>query len=225
MIEDDGLQAAAPTIGLLERISPAGVRVALDVAREHFEIAPEEEEALSRAEPIQRAMFGTGRGLARRLATDLGIELGAIPNEEGGAPVWPPGIIGSFSYKELWCAVAVCKSDNYLGLGIDLDRVSRPPRDSWAGICSSEELSLMGDVAPAVAVDLLFSAKEAFFKAQYCITRHGDLEMDDVFARVNPTTGHFSIDPALAGVRCLGQVALAGGWCAACVALQALKDV
>lgn len=222
MIEDDGMEADAPDHRLLEDLAPEAVLVALARANPGSAIAAEDESELVRATAPRRMMFAAGRELARELARSIGVTLGGVPNDPGGAPVWPSGIVGSFSYKERWCAVALSTNPRYRGLGIDLDRVRRLPSDSWDGICNAQERMQVSGVSPAVAVHLLFSAKEAYFKAQYAVTANRDLEMTDITVQISPQ-GRISVLPELGGVRCWGVVALSGGWCAACVALEGTR--
>src|SRR5262245_26274072 len=79
----------------------------------HRSISPGDEEALLPAEArafaasvakVRRAS-GAARIVARELLAQLGHHGCAIPKGPSGAPVWPPGIVGSLAH-DARCAVA-----------------------------------------------------------------------------------------------------------------------
>ena len=170
----------------------------------------------------RRNAFATGRALARQLLGEMGYAQASIPRRHDGAPLWPSGVCGSFSYKDEWCAVAVAARPTYAALGIDIERMDPIPEDSWEDIASSSELQRLSTQQPQDLprlVTLAFSAKEAFFKAQCHITGNAALEFREVELELNPA-GRFSVVPGLPGHRCMGRVRSDGCWCAAGVVLS-----
>ncbi|MCB1027750.1 MAG: 4'-phosphopantetheinyl transferase superfamily protein [Microthrixaceae bacterium] len=128
---------------------------------------------LERMAPGRRREFATGRALAHRAVRDLGC--GDVPIEVGPhrAPLWPPGIVGSITHADDWCAVAVTNDPAIAAIGIDVepDRPIEP--ELWPQICTAAEL----DRLYALPLDdrghacrTVFSAKESFYKAQFCLT-------------------------------------------------------
>ncbi|SNR75085.1 4'-phosphopantetheinyl transferase family protein [Puniceibacterium sediminis] len=86
------------------------------------------------------------------------------------APVWPTGIIGSLTHSPARVICVAGPADRYDGLGIDIEPAV-PPRDSLTlapRIFCPEELALVEPTSWAEAgFTLIFSAKEAIYKAVY----------------------------------------------------------
>lgn len=123
------------------------------------------------ARPVRRAEFFTGRALARRALAELGVAPRPILRSERGAPRWPAGTIGSIAHSAGWCAVVVAPGGSARGLGLDLEALDAPIDDAMRRrIATAAELEAAagaaGGLDPAV---LLFSAKEAVFKAVHPI--------------------------------------------------------
>jgi len=132
-----------------------------------------------------------GQGLrrlhaARRRAADRCID--ALLQGSGCTPVsvahgpdgerlWPYGLMGSISHKETLVLGAVCPPSARLSIGIDLERSNADV--GIASLIAPEGLPPDTDTETAVA--LTFSAKEAFFKAQFPVTRRipgfGDIQL------------------------------------------------
>jgi 4'-phosphopantetheinyl transferase EntD len=127
-------------------------------------------------------MFSRGQGqrllsAARRLATERCIETlleksGYTPvrvaNGPDGERLWPNGLMGSISHKETLVIGAVCPTSARLSIGVDLERTNDDV-DRIEPLIAPE--GLPADTVRATAVALTFSAKEAFFKAQFPVTR------------------------------------------------------
>lgn len=114
---------------------------------------------------------------ARRLATERCIEAllhgsGFTPTKVANGPdgerLWPNGLMGSISHKETLVIGAVCPASAYLSIGVDLERTNCDV-GPIEPLIAPEGLPAETDRATAVA--LTFSAKEAFFKAQFPVTR------------------------------------------------------
>jgi 4'-phosphopantetheinyl transferase EntD len=118
-----------------------------------------------------RRASGAGRILARKL-----LELaGACPVEQltrlaSGAPAWPVGFVGSISHDPEFAVAAVARSDYLLSVGIDVEpRLLLPAELLELVATPTERRELGGDL---LAARLLFSMKEAVYKATHPIDGH-----------------------------------------------------
>ena len=137
------------------------------------ELFPEEERALGNAVEKRRREFMTGRACAREALAGLGFPTSPMGNGPKGEPLWPPGVIGSITHCERYRACAVALSTSVLTLGIDAERNAPASERVWEEVAHGRERELRdggsGGVHHLDAV--LFSAKEAIFKAWYPLTR------------------------------------------------------
>ncbi len=89
-------------------------------------------------------------------------------------PLWPDGLIGSITHTAGYCAAAVARRRDVIALGIDIETVGDVTRDLWPTICGASEAAWLASLPAAhrtSAITLIFSAKEAFYKCQYPLTR------------------------------------------------------
>ncbi len=132
----------------------------------------------------RRGMFTLGRAAARAALAELGVGfLEAIGRGPGGEPMWPDGVVGAISHSGELAMALVGSGADFAGIGVDLER--RSPGLSERGarlVCRPTEMEWVssGDDG-ALRRTLLFSAKEAIFKAVYPIERvwlgFGDAEL------------------------------------------------
>jgi len=108
-------------------------------------------------------------------------------------------------------------------LGIDLERLEDIPSNVWDDIVSPEELrrmSLYADLPPSQVVNLAFTVKEAYFKAQCPITGDSELEFRDVELAIDPKHRRLALAPIPGGLRAVARLRWGGHWCVAAVALR-----
>ncbi|MGJ8544834.1 MAG: 4'-phosphopantetheinyl transferase family protein [Sulfitobacter sp.] len=133
-----------------------------------------EAQAVARAVPKRQAEFAAGRAAAREALAALGQPAAAIPMGADRAPVWPEGVIGSISHSNFYGAAALALGGGALrGIGIDLEPEADLPGDVLDLVCGEAERAWLAGLPAAQqgrAGLLIFSAKEAFFKAQYPLT-------------------------------------------------------
>jgi 4'-phosphopantetheinyl transferase EntD len=137
-------------------------------------LLPEEAACIAQAAPQRVREFAAGRQCAHRVLAELGIARVPLPVSPGREPLWPPGIVGSITHTEGMCAAVAARGLHLQALGIDVEAAGAVKEELFAAICTSAELEeLRGCPAPTRAVRsaLIFSAKEAFHKCQYSITR------------------------------------------------------
>lgn len=95
---------------------------------------------------------------------------------EDRSPCWPSGIVGSITHGAGWAAVVVARSDQWRGLGLDVEKmlpVARADRLA-AEILTPRELegyAGLDDAQRAMRVTLTFSIKESLFKALYPLVK------------------------------------------------------
>lgn len=128
-----------------------------------------ERAGLEGAAPARRLEFAAGRHCAREALRALGHAAVAVPRGEHRQPLWPPGITGSISHAGSYCGAVVARESTSAGLGFDVEEWGRMRPALWRRIATPAErewLHARGDEGDRWAT-LLFSAKEAFYKAQY----------------------------------------------------------
>jgi 4'-phosphopantetheinyl transferase EntD len=158
---------------MMDRLLPAWVAVAEATEADwNARLLPEEAAPVARAVDRRRREFAAGRACARRALAGLGFEPGPIPSGRDRAPVWPAGVIGSITHCPGYCAAAVARLGDLLGLGIDAE-VNRPlPQGVGEIVCTERELAWSEaqdcDAMPWRTV--IFSAKESVYKAWQPLT-------------------------------------------------------
>ncbi len=178
-------------------------------------IGPEsllEEEAryVRRAVHKRVGEFAAGRACARRALAELAITSFPLRVGADREPLWPNGITGSITHTAGFCGVVVARTSEAASLGIDAEQRDAVHRRLWRHIATPEELRWLEAFPPSRAADmaaLVFSAKEAFFKCQFPLTREW-LSFADVSVSVEP--GAARTGPHSVGVTPRRGVALQG---------------
>ncbi len=135
---------------------------------------PEEEARLARAVDKRRVEFALGRTCARRALAALGAPACALPSNPDRTVAWPTGFVGSITHADGYVAAVCARRGALRGLGIDAEVKTRVHDKLWRQIASDNEIAWIGAAGDAEArlrATQLFSAKEAFYKAQYCISQ------------------------------------------------------
>ena len=168
---------------------------------------PAEAAIVARAVAKRRREFATGRDCARSALGRLGVPPVPILAGERGAPQWPAGIVGSITHCAGYRAAAVAWARDAVTVGLDAEPNDRLPHGVLDLISlASERARLPGLVtaAPGVCWDrLLFSAKEAVYKAWFPLTRRW-LGFEEADITIDATGGTF-------GARLLVPVPVTGG--------------
>lgn len=140
--------------------------------------APVPEQALARLASAEReharslrgyrqVEFVGGRIALRAARRQLSAPLDACLSDARGAPIMPPGLVGSVSHKRT-LAVAMVAADDGSTLGVDLEDYG-PPRLRIADrVLREEEMATLhglSDERRWIAIVLRFSIKEAIYKA------------------------------------------------------------
>lgn len=137
------------------------------------ELAGAERLLIERAAPRRAREILAGRVLARRALARLGIEGHELLREEGRAPLWPRGVLGSISHTRERCAVAVARAGPILGIGLDIEEGRDLPERLLPYVCTEPERRWIESALldPRELGRLFFSAKESVYKCQYPLRR------------------------------------------------------
>ncbi|MEJ7600631.1 MAG: 4'-phosphopantetheinyl transferase superfamily protein [Kofleriaceae bacterium] len=169
-----GYRVAEPTAGGIAAVLPAGVAaVEAFGAVEPDPLAPGELALVARAVVKRQLEFARGRSCARRAMAVLGAEPVAILTGPAGAPIWPPGLVGSITHCADYCCAALARSDRWASIGIDaevLQPIEPQIRDLILLASEQRHVDQLDPSVPWAAV--MFSAKEAIYKACYPLVGH-----------------------------------------------------
>jgi 4'-phosphopantetheinyl transferase EntD len=146
-------------------------------------LMPEELVMEAGVTPARLEELRAGRSAARKAMMSLGLAPTPILAGSGGEPVWPAGISGSLAHTTQYVAALVARTSNHASVGVDLNDMRPLGAPLTKKVASSTELAAaMVHLQLTVedTANVLFSAKEAFFKYQHPLTSIDDLEFSDV---------------------------------------------
>jgi enterobactin synthetase component D len=116
--------------------------------------------------------FFFGRLAARQALSELGLSGGQVPMGAQRQPVWPHGVIGSITHTNGVAAAVATRLGVCRGIGIDAEKVMDPSTcqaviQTVVGEQELEYLHSLSDISLQMALTIVFSAKESFYKAAY----------------------------------------------------------
>jgi 4'-phosphopantetheinyl transferase EntD len=167
----------------------------LSFATEGEPLYEEEAAVVAGASEQRRREFAAGRRCARRALAELGITDFPLLAGPDRVPLWPGAVVGSITHTAVgsggYCGVAVAHCRLVAGLGIDAEPRLPLPTELWPYVLDLEEkrAALAAD-EPGVWARLIFSAKEATYKALYPLCRRF-LDFPDVRIQLLPRQGRF----------------------------------
>lgn len=185
-----------------------GIDVAYQVATPEMygaELFPEEMAAVFRARPSRRREFAAGRAAAHATLKRLGQDRAPLLPDRDRVPIWPPGFIGSISHCDLACCAVSAQRSGVLGVGVDLERATRLEEgvvrlvvDDWERIA----LASLPIAREACWPTIIFSAKEAFYKAYFPFTRTflSFLDVSMTFTQEKAGEGTFGVRSVCGGL-------------------------
>jgi 4'-phosphopantetheinyl transferase EntD len=193
---------------VIERILPSAV-VAVEESDDDRAVAlfPEEEAMMARAVEKRRREFATGRDCAHRALELLGAPAGPVLTGNRGEPIWPAGVVGSITHCRGYRGCAIALAADLATIGIDAEPYEPLPEGLLERVAGAEETRGLEELAraePEIAWDrLLFSAKEALYKAWYPLTERW-LGFDDAVLTIDPVERAFTarllvLGPEVAG--------------------------
>jgi 4'-phosphopantetheinyl transferase EntD len=133
------------------------------------ELLPDEAAVVDGASEKRRREFTGVRVCARLALARAGMRPAPILPGPSGAPLWPPGVVGSLTHCDGYRAAAIGGSESFAAIGIDAEPDGPLPDGVLAKVASTSEraaLARLAAQAPEFCWDkLLFCAKEAVYKA------------------------------------------------------------
>jgi 4'-phosphopantetheinyl transferase EntD len=198
---------------VIERILP-GTVIAVEAGDDDrpVKLFPAEEAMVARAVEKRRREFATGRDCAHRALQRLGAAGGPVLAGNSGEPVWPAGVVGSITHCRGYRGCAVAATTDLAAIGVDAEPHEPLPERLIERVAGGEEkagLAQLTRVDPAIAWDrLLFSAKEALYKAWYPLTERW-LGFEDAVLTIEPRERTFTArllvpGPTLGGAELTG---------------------
>jgi 4'-phosphopantetheinyl transferase EntD len=158
-------------MSLIGGLFPAGV-IGVTTAEpgDESQLLAAEAALVQRAVEKRRRDCAAGRYCARRALAGLGIAEEPLLIGADRQPLWPAGVVGSITHTGGFCAAVVAHAAALRGIGIDTEIVGRVTAPLWPSICVPEEIARLKSLPRelrARTATVIFSAKEAFYKAQY----------------------------------------------------------
>ncbi|MFI5957691.1 4'-phosphopantetheinyl transferase [Cryptosporangium sp. NPDC051539] len=181
---------------MLDRLTPPTVAAEETFGdRADIRLYPAEAAAIAQAVPTRRREFSTVRACARSALTRIGVAPAPIVPGHRGAPGWPPGVVGSMTHCAGYRACAVALDRDVTAIGIDAEPALPLPDGVLTAVALPAELSAVAELArevPGIAWDrLLFSAKEAVYKAWFPLTG-APLDFSEAVVEFDPAARTFA---------------------------------
>jgi 4'-phosphopantetheinyl transferase EntD len=149
-------------------LAPGCFGAEVEDAGQDVPLRPQEGSCVENAAPSRRRDFALGRFCAHAALARMGRDDASIAIGAAGAPAWPVGIVGSITHTRGYAAALVGSQDRVQAIGIDAERiggVTEALMPRLFGAAEQEWLMALDAQTRATALTILFSAKEAFFKA------------------------------------------------------------
>lgn len=179
---------SSQTEGPMRRTMPPAVHVSEQFGHDAtIDLFPEETAVIAQCTPKRRREFTAVRACARTALAAAGAPIVALVPRKDRAPVWPSGFVGTLTHCDGYCAAAVARAEDTGGVGIDAEPDLSLPVDILSAVATPAERSALKRLPEGgPAWDrILFSAKEAVFKAWYPRTRRW-LDFDDGMLIIQP---------------------------------------
>lgn len=132
---------------------------------------------LAKASLKRKSEFLAGREISTLALKKIAIKHPYVGYGHKQEPIWPVGSVGSISHSEGRVVVICARDTHFVGLGIDIESVSKDNsvKDLANIIGSDDEYALMYrhnlEYSRNTLIIILFSAKEAVYKASYPVHR------------------------------------------------------
>jgi 4'-phosphopantetheinyl transferase EntD len=166
----------------IESLAPPGILIGHRLISPGDELAllPEEADAFAASVDKVKRASGAARIVARKLMLQLGEVPQAVPKSASGAPIWPPGLVGSLAHDPQAAVAAIARRSDFLSLGVDVEPAEPLETDLLNLVATASELKKIAHDPDRGR--LLFAIKEAIYKATYPLDgqflEHHDVEVD-----------------------------------------------
>ncbi len=122
----------------------------------------------------RQAEFNAGRFCAQQALSTWNQD-GPVGQADDRSPIWPDGFAGSISHSKNWVWASAAKTDQILSVGVDTETIvdATTRSQTWKQIATIDELRTLQslDLDPTAEFTVLFSAKEAFYKCLYPVSK------------------------------------------------------
>ena len=146
---------------------------------------PEEQVVVLYAVPKRRNEFNTVRSCAHRAINEIRVDVISILKGLNGEPCWPKEVTGSITHCYGFRGAVVCKSEAIQSIGIDAEPYTFLPEGVMDSISLPAERFIISSMHNSHLLfwdKILFSAKEATYKAWYLIMKQC-LEFKDIYIK------------------------------------------
>lgn len=118
--------------------------------------------------PSRRKEYQLSRLLAAILYYELtGQVLFELLSDENRAPLWPENVCGSISHSSNYIFVAMAEKSHLRSMGIDIETRGRIKKEIRSHIQNEKDIQQHADLEELDLLTLIFSAKEALYKALF----------------------------------------------------------
>lgn len=154
---------------------PEVIVVRATEAMQDLPLHPEEAARTDKMAPKRLHEYKLGRACVREGLARLGIADFPFVNDTDRSPIWPPEIVGSLTHCRDLCAVALARRGAIQSVGLDAEPLRGLAPAVLERITSASEREWLENLPQPTHIGgwglLLFSAKEAFYKSYYPLTR------------------------------------------------------
>lgn len=175
MIHTSPQSSAENLAKMAQEILPKNVSVATgDLILADQILHSQEQVFIQEMHPKRQIEFVCGRNTARRALAPLGYGDVPIFMARDRAPVWPENVVGSLSHSATACIALAAFARDFVALGVDLEKDYPLDNCLISEVCNEEEIRWLLDQPcdkRGQLAKLIFSAKEAIYKAQYPLTK------------------------------------------------------
>ena len=151
---------------MAQALAPMGAVLEVAIIDQHSdELLPEERQLVESWASHRQREFASGRMCARRALDSLGVGFAGLLPDADGIPQWPEGVVGSISHCRGVAMATVANSADCRLLGLDLEKINRLRAGAINKVLHPIEKSFAS--SDQLKASILFSLKEAFYKAQF----------------------------------------------------------
>ncbi|MGZ0707234.1 4'-phosphopantetheinyl transferase family protein [Coraliomargarita sp. W4R53] len=144
--------------------------------------------------------FASGRGCARHALLQLDVDSGDLLPDLDGIPRWPEGVLGCISHSRGIAMAVAARGGVPVVLGLDLEKTNRLSESAMKKVVHPLEADFVA--SDQVRASILFSLKEAFYKAQFpCWRTAGnfhdlalEVDLEDGVAKVLELDARFAAE-------------------------------
>jgi enterobactin synthetase component D len=172
----------------------------LDAALQGVTLAPALPAALRDAARRRQLSFIGGRLCAERALALHGASDDIVGQGSVGEPLWPGTLRGSITHTDTSAHAVVLDGEQCTGIGIDSELVGATSTEIVAVCCTAVERRIwFGSTQDQLRATLIFSAKEAFYKAVYPTVRSFVDFTDVEVVAWDTARGELSLQPVAGG--------------------------